>query len=247
MRAYAGLKGFSQRRRLRIIVVAFALLASAAATRAQDAAETYTELPNFRQVSDRLYRGAQPLGGGVGKLAALGVNTIVNLRQRDESTRAEEREALAHGLRYFSVPMATWGRPKDEQVRRVLEIIHAPENGRVFVHCKDGVDRTGTIVACYRIEHDNWTADEATTEARRRGMRKLQLWMRDYIADFYDARQHQDAANGQAGHGAAGSFGDRVGAGVRGGQQGLRKGARATKVALRKSGSSVVHVWKKIV
>jgi len=63
----------------RVFFVALALASFAGATRAQavptqarQEAQKYAELPNFRQVGERLYRGGQPLPGGVGKLAALG-------------------------------------------------------------------------------------------------------------------------------------------------------------------------------
>ena len=42
-------------------------------------------------------------------------------------------------------------RPSHEQVSRVMAIINAKENGPVFIHCKRGADRTGTVVAIYRI------------------------------------------------------------------------------------------------
>jgi protein tyrosine/serine phosphatase len=84
-------------------------------------------------------------------LAELGVNTVVNLRGADARTRSDEAEARALKLNYYNVPLPVWGRPDDAVVRRVLEIVVAQENGRVFIHCKDGVDRTGMIVALHRI------------------------------------------------------------------------------------------------
>src|SRR5689334_6645479 len=83
----------------------------------------YKELPNFHQVNERLYRGAQPGSDGLKKLAQLGIKTIVNLRGADENTLAEQNEAAATGLRYFGVPMGGLSRPTDEQVKRVLAII----------------------------------------------------------------------------------------------------------------------------
>ena len=39
-------------------------------------------------------------------------------------------------------------------------------NQKVFVHCYFGDDRTGTMVATYRIAMDQWTSDEAYNEMR---------------------------------------------------------------------------------
>jgi uncharacterized protein (TIGR01244 family) len=151
-------------------------------------APRYAELPNFHKVSDKLYRGAQPRTGGVKKLAEVGIKTIINLRGADETTRAEEAEAKAAGLSYFNIPMPGLSRPTNEQVARVLAIIDAEENGPVFIHCKRGSDRTGTIVALYRISHDDWTAEQAVMEAKRHGMSWMEFGMKDYVSDYYRDR-----------------------------------------------------------
>jgi len=170
---------------------ALALLVSVAAAQT---APQFSELPNFRQVNERLTAGAQPENGGLKKLAELGIKAIVNLRGEDERTRAEAAEAKALGLRYYSVPMPGLSRPTGEQVARVMAIVDAQENWPVFVHCKRGADRTGTIIGCYRIMHDGWTADRALSEAKQYGMSWLERGMRDYISDCY--RQQNDRRNG---------------------------------------------------
>ena len=96
-------------------------------------------------MSDKLYRGAQPLGGGVKKLAELGIKTIINLRGEDELTRAEQEEAETLGLGYFGVSLSGLSAPSDEQVAGVMSIIDNPENQPVFIHCKRASDRAGTI------------------------------------------------------------------------------------------------------
>ena len=80
--------------------------------------------------------------------------------------------------------MPDLNRPSHEQVARVLAIINDPANHPVFIHCKRGSDRTGTIVACYRISKENWTDEQAIDEAKRHGMSWIQFSMKDYISDF---------------------------------------------------------------
>ena len=46
---------------------------------------------------------------------------------------------------------------------------------RVLVHCKDGVDRTGMIVAIYRMTPEGWTSNDALAEAERFGMRRYSI------------------------------------------------------------------------
>ena len=183
--------------RMMFFAITVALMLSSTTVSAQTAE---TELPRFQQVSDRLYRGAQPRAGGLRRLRELGIDTIVNLRGTGDLTRAEEAEARELGFNYFNVPLPNWGRPQDNRVRRILLIIAAPQNGRIFVHCKDGVDRTGTIVALHRVTHEGWSSDKALAEAEELGMRRIQFWMRDYAGEY--GRSDTD-------------FDDRLGVGIR--------------------------------
>ena len=197
------------------------------------ASSQYPELPRIQQISERLYRGAQPRRRGLQRLTELGINTVINLRGTDAQTRADAAEAKSLGLNYFNIPLPIWGRPDDADVRRVMEIVNAPESGRVFVHCRDGIDRTGMIVALHRIDSEGWTTEKATAEAMSSGMRRHQYWMRDYISDFY-VRQQQTANNHHAGPDNMDSMKDKLGATVRVGERvvfGARK--RAVRAAQR--------------
>lgn len=150
----------------------------------QEAAK-YEELPRFHRINDKLYRGAQPRRGGLIRLKELGVKTVINLRGANDNTRSAEREAYAMDLKYFNVPMGRIGRPTDDQVTQVLAIINAAENQPVFVHCNYGRDRTGLVIAVYRLSKEGWTAKEALREANRHGMFWWKFGLRDYIRDYY--------------------------------------------------------------
>ena len=150
------------------------------------------ELPRFHRINEKLYRGAQPRRDGLMRLKQLGVKTVINLRGSNEDTRSEEQSARALGLNYFSVPIGRIGRPSDAKVQRVLAIINAEENHPVFVHCNHGRDRTGLIIAIYRLANEGWTADEAQREANRHGMFWWKFGLKDYIRDYY-SRTRRDA------------------------------------------------------
>jgi tyrosine-protein phosphatase SIW14 len=173
--------------------LAVAVVLTCLATVAIAQAETkYEGLPNFHKVNDNLYRGAQPSRDGIQTLRQLGIKTIINLRDDDERARSEAAVAAAAGLRYFNIAMDNFGRPSDDKVERILAIIEMSENQPVFVHCKRGADRTGTIIAIYRIVHDGWTSEKAKAEADRHGMIFWQVGMKDYIRDY--AKRHSPKA-----------------------------------------------------
>jgi protein tyrosine phosphatase (PTP) superfamily phosphohydrolase (DUF442 family) len=152
---------------------------------AEQQQQTYSELPNFHRVNARLYRGAQPRKGGLQKLVALGVKTVVNLRDDDARAEEEEREARSLGLRYFNIPVSRTGRPDPKHIDEVMALIDAVEDQPVFVHCKRGADRTGAVVAVYRITHDGWTGERALEEAEAFGMGFWQRGKKDFIKDYF--------------------------------------------------------------
>lgn len=184
----------------------------------------YKELPNFHRVNGHIYRGGQPAKGGIKRLSELGIKTIINLRRESGDTRDEEQEAAAAGMKYFHISMSSLGRPSDEQVSLSLEIIDRAENQPVFIHCQRGSDRTGTIIAAYRISREGWSAKEALDEAKRNGMRWIQFAKKDYVKDYHRELVGRNQ-NGQSASGAAKSkasalvdtdkdFGDRFGRGL---------------------------------
>jgi tyrosine-protein phosphatase SIW14 len=150
----------------------------------------HKELPHFHKVNDVVYRGAQPKSGGLKILKQLGIKTVVNLR--DDDARAKQEEVGAHmaGLLYFNFPFERWGSPQDKEIEPVLSIINNPANQPVFIHCQRGADRTGVVIAVYRMAHDGWTSEQAMAEAKRYGLKPWQLGMKDYIHNFY---KHQTA------------------------------------------------------
>lgn len=137
-------------------------------------------IPNFGEVTARLYRSAQPTGPALEALARRGVKTIINLRMPGDIDPAEETFAHAHGIGYVSVPLAGFSAPTDEQIARVLDLIERSP-GPVLVHCKRGADRTGTVIALYRMRRQGWSLDEAMAEAKRYGISPFQWAMKDYI------------------------------------------------------------------
>jgi tyrosine-protein phosphatase SIW14 len=138
---------------------------------------------NFGKVSEHLYRGAQPDAAGIKNLRKLGVKLIVNLRMPGDGWKDEVVEATANGILYTNFPMRGTTTPRDEQVRQILALFEKFSDP-IFVHCQRGCDRTGTIVACYRIQHDHWTGKLALREAKHYGISRMEFLMKRYVRSF---------------------------------------------------------------
>ena len=140
-------------------------------------------IPNFNQVNEHVFRGGQPTAEGWQGLAKLGVKTVIDLRRTDEhSPEAEAEVVKAAGMHYVNVPMKGVVAPTDEQINKVLSLLDSEDP--VFVHCKRGADRTGAVIACYRIAHDHWARKQALREAKSLGMGWTQVGLKNYIMSF---------------------------------------------------------------
>jgi protein tyrosine/serine phosphatase len=142
---------------------------------------------NFHQVDEHVYRGAQPSAEGLKSLATLGVKTIVDLRGGGDHTAWEKSEVEKLGMQYVHVPMHGMQAPSNEDVAKVLALLDSPgasSDWPVFVHCKRGRDRTGTVIACYRIQHDHWKNQKALKEARLHGMSWVERAMMSYVLSY---------------------------------------------------------------
>lgn len=83
----------------------------------------------------------------------LGVGAVVRLNNQTY-TAAHFKDA---GIRHHELFFTDGTCPPKEVVERFLEIAEG-EPGALAVHCKAGLGRTGTLIACYAIKHYHFNA-----------------------------------------------------------------------------------------
>lgn len=112
---------------------------------------------NFHQVDSELYRSGQPKGKDYTALKQLGIKSVINLREKRMSEKAED-----FGLHYIHIPLET-DQVTAADIVKVMKAIHeAPKP--ILIHCRRGSDRTGCMVAAYRIVFNNWNKEAALSE-----------------------------------------------------------------------------------
>lgn len=164
------------------IIIALLIAAATSLTRLGASDGGGERAPNIHQVSTAIFRGSQPDLSQLPKIAALGIRTVVNLRT-DDGIEDERNAARAAGLNFIQLGLPAFGRPRDESIKAVLDAITTGQNQPVLVHCNRGADRTGVIVACYRIEYEGWTAEAALSEAKEYGLGWWQRGMKKFIRE----------------------------------------------------------------
>lgn len=121
-----------------------------------------SEIDHFYKVTDRLYRGGQPSDKGFQELKKLGITHIISLRSDSDDVNLLDDEKLT--LEHIPVSVNPFKKPKEADVVQFLKAVTAASKQSVFVHCRQGVDRTGLMIAAYRIVIDGWSRDEAIAE-----------------------------------------------------------------------------------
>jgi tyrosine-protein phosphatase SIW14 len=142
-------------------------------------------VPRAGKVSDVLFRGAQPSARGLAELKKSGITTVVDLRGNRGPVAAERRAVESLGMRFIDIPVRGWSAPSNEQVAQFLQLFKEDPQQKVFVHCYYGEDRTGVMVAAYRMAQQNWTAELAIAEMYSFGFHyRLYGGMKSYVRQF---------------------------------------------------------------
>ncbi len=124
------------------------------------------DLGNFGEVNDHLFRGARPTEKGIVQLKEKGVSLIVNLENGKKAIDTERLLAQKYGIKFKSIPMGIFLPPKLSKVDEFLGLAQDPASGKIYFHCMQGRDRTGTMAFAYRIKVDRWTTDKAYSEMK---------------------------------------------------------------------------------
>lgn len=135
------------------------------------AVPVYAEgLPNLYRVTPQIFRSANPQPHSLPSLQALNIRTVLSLCREKEETFSFP------GIQTVSIPMSV-SKPDMSSLENALNILEkfsqnssavhdntAQDNGNILVHCTHGADRTGLVIALYRIKIQQWTKEEALAE-----------------------------------------------------------------------------------
>ena len=148
------------------------LLLAGLSSAAQPKAETeeWNGVKNSYKVSSELYRSGQPDAEGFRTIEAAGVKTILNLREYHK----DDKKAAATNLKLLHYPVAA-GEVTEDDLFRILSMMRqAPKP--ILVHCWHGSDRTGIVVAAYRIIEQNVSVEDAEKEFTEERFGHHEFW-----------------------------------------------------------------------
>lgn len=136
---------------------------------------------NLYKVTTGVYRGSTPeTAADFDRLKQMGIKTVLNLRRFDRDAIARERQALtARGIRHVHVPIRYFPRG-DNSIDHAVNVLSDTTLQPVYVHCKHGHDRCGTVVGLYKVRHHGWSAEAAYRDMRQYGFNERLGGLRRY-------------------------------------------------------------------
>lgn len=142
-------------------------------------------------VSRRLYRGVRPESYSELKLRVPGVSIIVDLQSGIanffKESLYETQTPRSQSVRRDSHHFSPFKRPSPERLVEIAtdiqEYINAGET--VFVHCAEGVDRTGLVIAVHRVLYQGWAPEDALKELYYMGHHRYRYFW--WVKSFWEA------------------------------------------------------------
>lgn len=133
-------------------------------------------IENFRRVNGWLYRGGQPDITGLTALKEAHIKTVVSLRWQTRPILEESIQVQKLGMNFISIRLNYWSLPAQSLIEQFLSIVDNVENRPIFVHCYHGADRTGLVIAIFRVLRCGWTLENAYREMIECGFHRFRVY-----------------------------------------------------------------------
>lgn len=108
-------------------------------------------------------------------IESFGIGTVISLRSKQKDTELAKNTEL----NLIHVSMRAWN-PKYEDAVKVMYLLNPnnPDTNRkpILIHCYHGADRTGMMVALYRMVYQNWEREKALNEMLNGGYGYHSMW-----------------------------------------------------------------------
>lgn len=159
-------------------------------------------LNNFMVVSPMVLRGSQPDEEALELLQKAGVKMVVNLRHHskksppssgysffrrhsdDDEIDEEEETANKLGLRFVNISLDGVNAPTFADIDKFVALFEDTDNIPMYVHCLHGRERTGFMLAAYRMRIEAWTVEQAYKEMLQQGFDPLRTVLSDALFEW---------------------------------------------------------------
>ncbi len=97
-------------------------------------------------------------------------------------------ESWVEDVNYLHVPTTDLSSPDMDKIDTAVDFIHSRINNKeaVMVHCAAGMGRTGTVLACYFVKYQKYSAKDAIEKVRTKRPGSIQSEVQELAIQFYE-------------------------------------------------------------
>lgn len=132
----------------------------------------------MKKVSKGIYRSGRPTYEDL-KLnqssSDFPIKTIINLEDDSQAFGQEIRWSDELGIQFILNCLSEVWRPNQKKLQNILLDMRVCDKP-VLIHCKHGHERTGIVIAYYRMKVEGWSKWKAIKEALKEGFSPFYLW-----------------------------------------------------------------------
>ncbi len=136
-------------------------------------------VPNLASVAPGVWRSGQPTAAGWHYLKSLGITNVIKLNTVEE---VSDWEASVDRMMVYECPITMQQQLFGPVAGQVVCAVGMISPG-CLVHCEHGQDRTGLVIACYRVWKCGWTKADAEKEMLAHGFHKELRGLWEYWED----------------------------------------------------------------
>ncbi len=116
---------------------------------------------NLYRLNDSIFRSEQPNEKGFKVLDSLKIKSILSLRSSYKDSKLSGKTVFE----FYQVGMSADSFSDNEIIEALKIIKKSPKP--LLIHCVHGADRTGVVIAMYRIIYNAWSKEEALKEMKK--------------------------------------------------------------------------------
>lgn len=139
----------------------------------------------IHQVVDGIYRGPCPKSSNdFDAVQRLRIKSILDLETYALDLRGNEREGVmwrcaSYGIAHFSLPLGAILPPSMPRLGLAVQLLRTSTQALprpLLVSCRQGVDRTGIVIAAYRVRAEEAELEAAIEEMLEMGFHVGRYW-----------------------------------------------------------------------
>jgi protein tyrosine phosphatase (PTP) superfamily phosphohydrolase (DUF442 family) len=128
------------------------------------AADSLTELYNYRRISSEIATSGQPTETQFHLIAAQEIQVVINLGLADADYSLPDERGLAQslGMTYEHIPVQ-WQNPTIDNFQDFLDCMRRHQAQKRLVHCAANM-RVSCFMALYHVLEEQWTPEQAMAD-----------------------------------------------------------------------------------